>query len=78
MSWHFSRALVEEYSAASCSGGEPFALLNGNPSALGFSRSDKTIKFFRRSRSGMTFAPLTDGLGADLLTWCLAGSPAKT
>ncbi len=78
MSWHFSRALVEEYSAASCSDGEPSAPLNGNPTQLGFCASAKTMEFFSRSRSGMTFAPLTDGLGADLLTWCLAGSPAKT
>ena len=91
MSWLISRALMEayenslslqepvaEYSEASCSGGEPSALLNGNPSALGFSRSDRTMGFFRRSRSGMTFEHLTEDLGEELLTWYLAGFPART
>jgi hypothetical protein len=34
--------------------------------------------FSRLSRFAMTFGPLTDDLGADVLTWFLAGFPAKT
>jgi len=33
--------------------------------------------FSTRSLSGMTFAPLTESLGADVLTWFLAGFPAR-
>ena len=73
-----SLGLVAEYSAASCSGGEPFALLNGSPTPLGFCASARTMEFFARSRSGMTFEHLTEDLGKELLTWCLAGSPART
>ena len=78
MSWHFSRALVAEYSGASCSGGEPSAPLNGNPTVLGYCASDKTMEFFSRSRSGMTFAHLTAAPGAELLTLFLADSRART
>ena len=78
MSWHFSQALAEEYSAASCSGGEPCAQLSGSPTPLLFCASDRTMEFFRRSPCGMTFAPLTEGRGAELLTWFLAASRART
>lgn len=33
---------------------------------------------FKPSRSGMTYAPLTDGPGGELLTWYLAGFPVRT
>ena len=78
MSWHFSRALVAEYSEGNCSAGALSAPLNGNPTLLGFCASDKTMGFFRRSRSGMTFAHSTDGPGEELLTWFLAASRVKT
>ena len=39
---------------------------------------DRMTDFSRLSRFGMTFGPLTDDLGADVLTWFLAGFPAKT
>ncbi len=78
MSWHFSRALVEEYSAGNFSDGEPCALLSGSPTPLLFCASAKTMEFFSRSRCGMTFAPSTDGLGAGLLMWFLAGFHAPT
>ena len=78
MSWHFSRALVAEYSAASCSGGALCAPLSGSHTLLGFCSSDKTMEFFRRSRSGMTFEPLTEDRGEALLTLFLADSHAKT
>lgn len=78
MSWLFSRALVEEFSAGTCSDGARSALLSGSPMPQAFLPSDKTTDFSRLSRFGMTFAPLTDSLGADVLTWFLAGFHART
>ena len=78
MSWLFSRALVEEYSAASSWGGAQSVPSNGTPLPLGYLPPDKMKAHSRLSRFGMTFAPLTDDLGAALLTWFLAGFRAKT
>lgn len=78
MSWLFSLALVEEYLAARCSGGEPSALLSANPMPQAFLPSGKMTDFSRPSRFGMTFAPSTDGLGEELLTWFQAGFRART
>src|SRR5574337_1228421 len=78
MSWLFSRALVEEYSAASCSGGELCAPSSGSPTPQAFLPPDRMTAFSRPSRFGMTFAPLTDGLGAELLMWFLEASRART
>jgi hypothetical protein len=78
MSWLFSQALVAEYSAASCSDGEPCAPLNGNPMPLAFLPPDRMTDFSRLSQFGVTFAPLTEDLGAALLTWFRAGSHART
>lgn len=78
MSWLFSRALVEEYLAENYSDGEQCALLSGNPTPQAFLPPDRMTAFCRPSRFGMTFAPLTDGLGAELLTWFLAASHART
>ena len=78
MSWLFSQALVAEYSAASCSDGAPSALLSANPMPQAFLPPDKMKAFSRPSRFGMTFAPLTVGLGSELLTWFLEGFRAKT
>ena len=78
MSWLFSRALVEEYSEESCLDGEPFAPLSGIPTQQAFLPPDKTTAFLRPSRFGMTFEPLTEILGADVLTSFLADFPAKT
>lgn len=78
MSWLYSRALVAEYWEANCSDGGPFAPLNMNPMPPLFLPNDKMTDFSRLSRFGMTFGPLTDDLGADVLTWFLEGFPAKT
>ena len=78
MSWLYSRALVEAFSEASCSDGARSALLSGSHTPQAFLPNDKTMDFSRLSRFGMTFAPLTDTLGAEVLTWFLAGSPART
>jgi hypothetical protein len=78
MSWLFSQALVEAYSGESCSDGEPFVPLNGNPTPQAYLSQDKMTKFSRLSRFGMTYAPLTESRGKELLTWYLAGFPVKT
>jgi len=78
MSWLFSQALVEEFSAATCSDGEPSAQLNVMPTPHKFSRQDKTIEPSDLSRFGLTCAVLTEERGAALLTWYLAGFRART
>ena len=78
MSWHFSRALVAEYSAENSLGGEPYAPLSGSPTLLGCCASDRTMEFFSRSLSGMTFAHSMDGHGAALLMSFLADSLVRT
>ena len=78
MSWLFSQALVAEYSADTCSAGEPSAQSNGNPTPQAYLSPDRMMAFSRLSRFGMTFAPLTADRGEELLTWYLAGFPVRT
>ena len=78
MSWLYSRALVEEYLVGNCSDGELSALLNGNPTPLVFLPPDKTTRFWKLSRYGMTCSPLTDDRGAELLTLFQAAFRART
>jgi hypothetical protein len=78
MSWHFSQALEAAFSAANCSGGNACAPSSATPTHGTFWSPDKTTDASPRSRSGMMYAPSTGSLGADVLTWCLAASPART
>jgi hypothetical protein len=78
MSWLFSQALAEEFLAEPCSAGARSALSSPHPSPQAFSCADRTTARSRRSRSGMTCAPLTVDHGAALLTWFLAASRART
>ena len=78
MSWLYSRVLVEGFLAASCLDGELSAPLNGSPMPLAFLPPDRMTDFSRLSQFGVTFAPLTAVRGAEVLTWFLAGSPART
>ncbi len=78
MSWLFSRALVEEYSAATCSAGEPLPPLSVMPTPHKFWHADKTMEPSDLSRFGQTCAPLTESRGAELLTLFQAGFHAKT
>jgi hypothetical protein len=78
MSWLYSQALVVAFSEATSSDGARSALSNGSPTPRAFLPPDRTTAFSRPSRFGMTFGPLTDDLGAELLTWFLAASRAKT
>jgi hypothetical protein len=67
MSWLFSRALVEEFLADTCSDGAPSAQLNGTPMRQAYLCSDKMTEFLRLSRFGMTCERLTVSLGEELL-----------
>lgn len=78
MSWLFSRALVEEFSAANCSDGELFAQWSGIPIAQVYSPSGKTTASSKLLRYGMTCKPLTESHGEALLMWFLAGFPVRT
>lgn len=78
MSWLFSQALAEEYSAATCSDGKQYAQLNVMPTPHKFSRNDKTMEFSDLSRFGLTCAVLTESHGEELLMSFLAGFRART
>jgi hypothetical protein len=78
MSWLFSQALVEEYLGDICSDGEPSVQLSGNPTQQAYCAPDKMTDFSRLSRFGMTYKPLTEDRGRELLTSYLGGFHAKT
>lgn len=78
MSWHFSRELVEAYSAGIYSDGVASALSSMSHFKVVFSCSDRMIKFCQRSQSGMTCEHLTESDGEELLTLFLADFHAKT
>jgi len=78
MSWLFSQALVEEYSGGTSSDGELSAPLSGNPTQLAYLPPDRMTAFSRLSRFGMTFKPLTENLGRDVLTSYLEDFPVRT
>jgi len=78
MSWLYSRVLVEEYSAATCSDGEPCAPSNLTPMPLGFCSPGKMMGVSRLSLFGATFAPLTEDRGEAVLMSFLAAFPART
>lgn len=78
MSWLFSQALAEEYSADTSLAGEQFAQLNVMPTPHKFSRNDKTMESSDLSRFGLTCAVLTANRGEELLMSFLAGFRART
>lgn len=78
MSWLFSQALAEEYSAGTSLDGERFAPLSVMPTPHKFWRNDKMIEFSDLSRFGLTCAVLTENYGEELLTSYLADFPART
>jgi hypothetical protein len=78
MSWLFSRALVEEYSPATCSAGAQSAQLNVMPTPHKFWRNDRTMDYSRLSRFGLTCAVLTADAGEALLTSFLEAFRART
>ena len=78
MSWLFSQALVEEYLGDTCSDGEQSVQLSGNPTQQAYCAPDKMTAFSRLSRFGMTYKPLTEDRGEELLMSYLAAFRAKT
>jgi hypothetical protein len=78
MSWLYSQALVEAFSEANCSDGEQSVQLNGNPTQQAYCAPDKMTDFSRLSRFGMTFKPLTESLGKELLMLYREDFHAKT
>ena len=78
MSWHFSRALVEDCLAHKKSESEQSVLLNYLNIADAFLLSDKMSDTLDiHSRFGMTLIPLTAERGAAELILCLEGFLAK-
>ena len=78
MSWLFSRVLVEEYLAANYLDGEQSVQLSGKPTQQAYCAPDKMTAFFRLSRFGMTFKPLMEDRGQELLTLFREDFHAKT
>ncbi len=77
MSWHFSRALVADYSAHISSDSLRYALSSEMSTVDLFSPSDKTTGIYRDSRFGMTYAHLKEAAGEELLTSYLADSRVR-
>jgi hypothetical protein len=78
MSWLFSQVLVEEYLGDISSDGEPSVQSSGNPTQQAYCAPDKMTAFSRLSRYGMTYKPLTEDRGEELLMSYLAAFHAKT
>jgi hypothetical protein len=75
MSWLFSQALVEAYSEASSLDG---AQSSGSHTQQAYCAPDKMTAFSKLSRFGMTYKPLTENRGEELLMSYRAGFHAKT
>jgi hypothetical protein len=73
-----SQGLVEEYSEDTSLDGEQSVQSSGKPIQQAFCAPDKMTVFSRLSRFGMTFKPLTENLGEELLTLCRVAFLART
>jgi hypothetical protein len=78
MSWLYSQALVAEYLEENFLDGEQSAPLNGKPTQQAYCAPDKMTVFSRLSRFGMTFKPLTETRGEELLTLFRGAFHAQT
>jgi hypothetical protein len=78
MSWLYSQVLVEGFLEENSLDGEQYAQLSGNHTQQAYCSPDRMTVCSRLSRFGMTFKPLTENLGAELLTWFLEGFHART
>jgi hypothetical protein len=78
MSWLFSQALAGEYLGGTSLDGEQSVQLSGNPTQQAYCAPDKMTVFSRLSRFGMTYKPLTEDRGEELLTLYREGFLAKT
>ena len=77
MSWLFSQVLVEEYLGENFSDGEQSVPLNGKPIQQAYLSPDKMTDFSRLSQFGMTYKPLMESRGEELLTLYLEVFRAK-
>jgi hypothetical protein len=85
--WLISKALYESLHSSqerevesleeSSSDGKPSAQSSGSHTQLAYLPPDKMTAFSRLSRFGMTFAPLTEDRGEELLTLYRAAFPVK-
>ena len=78
MSWLFSQALVEEYSEGISLDGAQSAQSSGKPTQQAYCAPDKMTAFSRLSRFGMTYKPLEENLGEELLMSYRAAFHAPT
>ena len=77
MSWLFSQVLVVEYLGENFSDGEQSVPLNGKPIQQAYLSPDKMTDFSRLSQFGMTYKPLMESRGEELLTLYLEAFRAK-
>ena len=68
MSWLYSQVLVEAFLEDTSLDGEQSVPLNGKPIQQAYCAPDKMTDFSRLSRFGMTYKPLTESRGEELLT----------
>ena len=78
MSWLFSQVLVAEYLGENFSDGEQSVPLSGNSTQQAYCAPDKMTGFSRLSRFGMTYKPLMETRGEELLMLYLAAFHAPT
>jgi len=78
MSWLYSQVLVEAFLEDTSLVGEQSVQSSGSSTPQAYCAPDKMTGFSRLSRFGMTFKPLEENLGEELLMSYLAGFHAKT
>jgi hypothetical protein len=78
MSWHFSQALVEEFSEDTSLDGEPCAPLKSSRSVGRCCSDARWMDAYRSSLSGMTCRPSTASRGEGASMSSVAGFPART
>ena len=78
MSWLYSQVLVEAFLGGISLDGEQSVQSSGSSTPQAYCAPDKMTGFSRLSRFGMTFKPLTESRGEELLTLYRAGFHAKT
>jgi hypothetical protein len=78
MSWHYSQALVAEYSAECFPGGDAFAQLRETDMPATYCWRDRTTESLNLFQYGMTLQPSTEDHGAGLLTWYRVAFLART
>ena len=78
MSWNFSPVLVAAFLEECCSDTAQSVQSNTTPTPDQYYWPDKPTEHSRLSRFGTTCVPFEGSRGEELLTWYLAGFPAKT